>query len=84
MDVIDGQYNTVKYIHVDVLNIYYCIHPTHHTGYMECNETSLLEALSTCLSLYNNKGSHQAINLVFHRQIIRHVTRLCRVLVGSV
>lgn len=50
------------------------------TAYMEGTEESLAEALSTCLTVYNN-GTSQRLDLVFFSEAIRHAARLSRVLV---
>lgn len=49
-------------------------------GYVEGTEDNLSEALSTCLSVYN-EGTSQKIDLVFFSDAVRHAARLSRVLV---
>ncbi|XP_078321875.1 dynein heavy chain domain-containing protein 1-like isoform X4 [Crassostrea virginica] len=48
-------------------------------GYVEGTEENLSEALSTCLSVYN-EGTSQKIDLVFFSDAVRHAARLSRVL----
>uniref|UniRef100_A0A8W8M9M4 AAA+ ATPase domain-containing protein n=1 Tax=Magallana gigas TaxID=29159 RepID=A0A8W8M9M4_MAGGI len=48
-------------------------------GYVEGTEDNLSEALSTCLSVYN-EGTSQKIDLVFFSDAVRHAARLSRVL----
>ena len=50
-------------------------------GYVEGTEENLSEALSTCLSVYN-EGTSQKIDLVFFSDAVRHAARLSRVLVS--
>lgn len=51
-------------------------------GYVEGTEDNLSEALSTCLSVYN-EGTSQKIDLVFFSDAVRHAARLSRVLVSQ-
>lgn len=55
----------------------YCL----FAGYVEGTEDNLSEALSTCLSVYN-EGTSQKIDLVFFSDAVRHAARLSRVLVS--
>ncbi|KAK6166840.1 hypothetical protein SNE40_023452 [Patella caerulea] len=48
-------------------------------GYLETNEESLLDALKTCLNVYN-KRTYQQLDLIFFKESIRHAARLSRVL----
>ncbi|XP_056008158.1 dynein heavy chain domain-containing protein 1-like [Ostrea edulis] len=48
-------------------------------GYVEGTEDNLSEALSTCLSVYN-EGTSQKMDLVFFSDAVRHAARLSRVL----
>ncbi|XP_041366047.1 dynein-1-beta heavy chain, flagellar inner arm I1 complex-like isoform X2 [Gigantopelta aegis] len=48
-------------------------------GYNECSHENLQEALTSCLTVYNNKTS-QRLELVFFREAVYHAARLSRVL----
>ncbi|ESP00380.1 hypothetical protein LOTGIDRAFT_173233 [Lottia gigantea] len=48
-------------------------------GYIETNENNLLEAMTTCLDVYNN-GTSQQLDLVFFQEALHHAARLSRVL----
>ncbi|XP_062587861.1 dynein heavy chain domain-containing protein 1-like, partial [Saccostrea cucullata] len=71
MDIIFSKFYMTTYTETQGLPV--------EKGYVEGSEDNLSEALSTCLSVYN-EGTSQRMDLVFFSDAVRHAARLSRVL----